>query len=489
MDAIVLDAQRDSRDSYSDCIDFQKEMYCISARVMQSQSQPFADHRYARGKAPYEIKSAVLKSAVIQFLNPFRGIRWQISADVVHDFIELSDELRIGSLREEANRFIRDNVRICAIAGMKRAVERNLDPSHFEQELRVNFIEFVTDPALLDLPVCHLARIAALPLSPTPDQVDTFFALCLRVLDRYGLNGSPVLRNFESGFLTGPRWAELESRSVNWAVLGWGGPHPTVRECLNLDAKLTQMIRAERSEREAAVRQLIDENDQLKSVNSDLRSKTRAQADEISQLNEANQSIRREIAGLRQELKAQQSEASRTLVNGQQVHHFYFHRRSPLLGMLSYLAGPPGAGASRVTITASSVHRQGRVWFRPESVIDSNPATSFNSIVGDGQWICFDFGKARVIPAAYSIRSIEVSPGHVHLKSWRIDGSLDAVTWFQLDKQVDCTELNEVKTVVSFAISAPKECRFVRLFQTGPNWKGLNFITLSAFELFGELRE
>jgi hypothetical protein len=75
------------------------------------------------------------------------------------------------------------------------------------------------------------------------------------------------------------------------------------------------------------------------------------------------------------------------------------------------------------------------------------------------------------------------------MKSWLIESSLDGVTWTEIDRKTDNTDLKDTPYIASFAVENSAESRFVRLTQTGKNHQGKDWLGMVAFEFFGTLLE
>jgi hypothetical protein len=74
------------------------------------------------------------------------------------------------------------------------------------------------------------------------------------------------------------------------------------------------------------------------------------------------------------------------------------------------------------------------------------------------------------------------------LTSWVIEGSLDGWEWKMIDWQTANQDFKGGEHTASFAASASRECRFIRLTQTEPAHDGSDRLTLGAVEFFGSIR-
>jgi hypothetical protein len=72
--------------------------------------------------------------------------------------------------------------------------------------------------------------------------------------------------------------------------------------------------------------------------------------------------------------------------------------------------------------------------------------------------------------------------------NWIIEGSIDGENWIELDRRDDCREVVGVNRSATFQIEKREFVRLVRLRHYGKNSNGYDYLTVSAFELFGNLR-
>jgi hypothetical protein len=90
----------------------------------------------------------------------------------------------------------------------------------------------------------------------------------------------------------------------------------------------------------------------------------------------------------------------------------------------------------------------------------------------------------------YTVRSrSDGAINHQNLRSWVLEGSVDGSEWAAMDERRDSFELNRKDAVATFRVRGPIECWFVRLRQTARNHCNNDYLSISAFELFGTLLE
>lgn len=140
----------------------------------------------------------------------------------------------------------------------------------------------------------------------------------------------------------------------------------------------------------------------------------------------------------------------------------------------------------RINVTSSSVLDKA---FNPSNVFIYNDQTKyFLSENKPGTFICFDFQDSKVIPTNYTIRSAPYDGG-AHPKSWVIEASNDNDNWDVIDTQNNCSYLNGLSFVHTFAIENDneKEFRYIRMRQTDQSFAINNYLRIESFELYGFL--
>lgn len=138
-------------------------------------------------------------------------------------------------------------------------------------------------------------------------------------------------------------------------------------------------------------------------------------------------------------------------------------------------------------ITASSILDH----FVPSNVANfSNSRLVFSSQPAKNSWLEFDFIGRRVNPTHYSIKTTSIKRNDVHLKNWVIEGSNDNEDWIILDSRTNDSSLNNPSAERTFKISQLSErfYKYIRIRQTGLNWKGSNQLIMDKFEIFGTIK-
>jgi hypothetical protein len=127
--------------------------------------------------------------------------------------------------------------------------------------------------------------------------------------------------------------------------------------------------------------------------------------------------------------------------------------------------------------------------------MDLSTDTFFYSQNYPNQSIVYDLkDNQRISPTHYTIRSV-VGCGRncCHPKWWVIEVTNDRSnenSWIEIDRRENNQDLNDSGIIQTFCISRPPndEFRFIRLRQIGLNHCSNNVLSMTAFELFGQLR-
>jgi uncharacterized protein (DUF433 family) len=129
-----------------------------------------------------------------------------------------------------------------------------------------------------------------------------------------------------------------------------------------------------------------------------------------------------------------------------------------------------------VTCSASSI---GDDDWAAKNATDPSDSCLFCSEDKPDQWICYDFGKLRVNPTGYLLKTAAECG---NLREWVVEGSNDGENWAKLSDG-----RNEKDAAVSqrFSMSSSGFVRMVRLRQTGTNHAGGHELGLSFFDVFG----
>lgn len=100
-------------------------------------------------------------------------------------------------------------------------------------------------------------------------------------------------------------------------------------------------------------------------------------------------------------------------------------------------------------------------------------------------YVCFDFKDKFIIPKSYKLRTY--NNGSYHLKNWVVEASNGNSSWETLDKQENCSYLNDNEKSHSFGIENPnhKKFRCIRIRLTDVNWCNNYALRINSFEIYG----
>jgi hypothetical protein len=164
-----------------------------------------------------------------------------------------------------------------------------------------------------------------------------------------------------------------------------------------------------------------------------------------------------------------------------------FRSGAPLDGIIAYLTKTHNGNVADlgiVGVTSSSVHS---AHVAKNAVCFTDSLYTQTSDVANS-WLCYDFKAMLVNISHYSIRS-RTNGGGRHPQNWTVEGSMYGTTWVELDRRDGQTEFRDVNQTATFSVSRREPARLIRLRQHGENSSGSDFLTLSAFELFGTVHE
>ena len=170
--------------------------------------------------------------------------------------------------------------------------------------------------------------------------------------------------------------------------------------------------------------------------------------------------------------------------------HFEYDGANLFNGIVAHLTKHCGENivdANVVKIMSS--HEFAATW-HPKHLFDFSSPEVFKSADAENVWLSFDFGEIRIRPNGYSLKTDLTDGGRgMSPRSWVIEGSEDGISWVELDCREDNDSLNGMESQAMFSITnvPSRGVRFLRFRQTGLNHWGSYAITLSAFEIFGEI--
>ena len=168
------------------------------------------------------------------------------------------------------------------------------------------------------------------------------------------------------------------------------------------------------------------------------------------------------------------------------VRKFRYNEAKPLNGVIAHLTRECGGNVHEkgvVEVTASNF------WFCADAkyAVDLGTDPGFFSTNEPNSWIRYDFKGRRVALTSYSIRT-----GSFQFPiSWVLEVSNDETvdSWTVVDHRENTGLLIGQYVTRNFELTDPPYAgfRFVRLRQTGKNYKGDDYLVINSLELFGTL--
>jgi hypothetical protein len=165
---------------------------------------------------------------------------------------------------------------------------------------------------------------------------------------------------------------------------------------------------------------------------------------------------------------------------------FKYEEGKSFEGIISFLTREHGGNVHDrgiVSVTSSSVNNN----HLAKHVVDFDSLLYAQTNNESNGWICYDFKDQRVNVDHYSLRTRNDYDGY-HPTNWINEGSIDGREWVEIDRRNDCRDLLGVSRSMTFSTSNTGYFRHIRLRQTGNDSSGYDYLTVSAFELFGILR-
>lgn len=137
---------------------------------------------------------------------------------------------------------------------------------------------------------------------------------------------------------------------------------------------------------------------------------------------------------------------------------------------------------NKIEVTRSSNDPSGRDDVRYAAGREVKRCLTNNS---PNQWYMFDLREYSISPTHYSIQNWET--GSHTLRNWELQGSNDAKTWVTLKEHKNDASLVERKgSTASWPIDPVEAAfRYFRIYQTGKNSSGNDYLMLSGFEIYG----
>jgi hypothetical protein len=158
-------------------------------------------------------------------------------------------------------------------------------------------------------------------------------------------------------------------------------------------------------------------------------------------------------------------------------------------GIIGFLTGQCGGNVHDkgvVSAIASGIEG-GNPKYHPKFVADLETNTRFSSDNISNSWVGYDFKKRLILPTHYSMRSSGDETGWHHPRSWVIEISPNGTDWQVVDRQDNIETLNGPRKLFEGTIGGGSFSRFIRVRMTGRDSMKCEYLTFSAFEVFGPL--
>lgn len=123
----------------------------------------------------------------------------------------------------------------------------------------------------------------------------------------------------------------------------------------------------------------------------------------------------------------------------------------------------------------------------PKFLVDFDGTRIFHSYRNSENWVCYDFKDKKIKISHYSIESVNWYQNEHNLRNWIIETSDNCTDWMIVDKQCNSDILNGPGRIGTFKVEHNVFSRYVRLRQTGPNWKNEDVMILKSIEFYGNL--
>jgi hypothetical protein len=119
------------------------------------------------------------------------------------------------------------------------------------------------------------------------------------------------------------------------------------------------------------------------------------------------------------------------------------------------------------------------------NILDFASNNCFYSKSEPDMFVGYVFTGLRIFVTHYTLRSNCNLNTH-QIKSWAIEVSDGDGNWLEVDQR-ETEAMCNIGAVSGFSIPHPAECSAIRIRQTGLNSSSYQCLTLSAFELFGDI--
>jgi hypothetical protein len=119
-----------------------------------------------------------------------------------------------------------------------------------------------------------------------------------------------------------------------------------------------------------------------------------------------------------------------------------------------------------------------------KNLLEVGSVDYFCSLDSPDQWISFDFRFRRIDLSDYQV-TMPNDREAGGLREWVLEGSVDGKKWTVIDVRSNVEALNHPGASVSLATFPERKARFIRLRQTGKNWKGDHRLAVAWVDFSG----
>lgn len=140
---------------------------------------------------------------------------------------------------------------------------------------------------------------------------------------------------------------------------------------------------------------------------------------------------------------------------------------------------------TEIKVIASSSFQTTRNYDPMHVIVFDDRDKYFASYDEANSYLCFDFGKFKIIPTKYTFKSRDC--GH-YIKKWKIEVSNDFEHWKEISQE-ETDAMNQAHVSHTFDIKNPnnEEIRYFKITQTGHNSRGDNYFCIDSIEIYGTL--
>ena len=170
------------------------------------------------------------------------------------------------------------------------------------------------------------------------------------------------------------------------------------------------------------------------------------------------------------------------------------YKNDKLNGIIKYLGGGDANKVINEGImnVKSSSEYHNTYWDMKYVFNFNNSKQGFCSDNKQNSWFCYDFKGRKVKLSHYSLQSHGWGErNNYHLITWRIEGSNDFNSWFELDsrdKEESVAEPNKTN-IFEITKNGTEYYQYIRIRQTGVDTSNNNWLAFSAIEFFGNIFE